>query len=247
MSVYGEGLYQTVSGEVREGYDRPVEDLKRGQWELLDDEGRPMVPLPTPESKTPYLASVYALGKFDQERMCHLIGRAYNLPVVALRFFNAFGTRQALSNPYTGVLAIFMSRILNGKAPLVFEDGRQLRDFVSVADVARASALALEGGGDGGTFNVGSGRQYSVAEVARLCARALGREDLEPEITGQYRVGDNRHCFADISAIRSALGYEPSRFLEDGLPELAEWVAGQTAVDRVDTMREELKSRGLAL
>jgi dTDP-L-rhamnose 4-epimerase len=247
MSVYGEGLYQTSRGEIREGYDRPVEQLKASDWELRDENGEVMTPLATPESKTPFLASVYALSKYDQERMCLMIGKAYNMPVVALRFFNAFGTRQALSNPYTGVLAIFMSRVLNGNAPLVFEDGMQLRDFVSVYDVALASALALEGKGDGQVFNVASGRQYTVLDVARLCARSLGRDDIEPEISGKYRVGDNRHCFADISAARQVLGFEPQCYLEQGIDELAGWVAKQTATDRVETMRQELASRGLAL
>ena len=247
MSVYGEGLYRTRKGEIREGYDRPVEQLKAGDWELRDEDGEVMEPIPTPETKTPFLASVYALSKFDQERMCLMVGKAYNMPVVALRFFNAFGTRQALSNPYTGVLAIFMSRVLNGNPPLVFEDGKQLRDFVSVYDVARASAQALEGGGDGQVFNVASGRQYTVLDVARLCARALVRNDLEPEVTGKYRVGDNRHCVADITAAREKLGYRPSCYLEEGIDELAEWVAQQTATDRVETMRQELASRGLAL
>lgn len=247
MSIYGEGLYRTSSGLIREGYDRPVAQLKASVWELLDEHGAKMVPIPTPESKTPFLASIYALSKYDQERMCLMAGKAYDFPVVALRFFNAFGTRQALSNPYTGVLAIFMSRILNGNRPLVFEDGRQLRDFVSVFDVAQACLLALNGGGDGGVFNVASGRQYTVCDVARLCAQSLGREDLEPEVTGKYRVGDNRHCFADIQSARADLGYEPKVFLEDGICELAEWVASQTATDRVDVMRQELASRGLAL
>lgn len=247
MSIYGEGLYEGKNG-VREGYDRPLEQLKAADWELHDEDGSVLKPLPTPESKTPSLASVYALSKFDQERMCLMIGRAYNIPTVAMRFFNAFGTRQALSNPYTGVLAIFMSRILNGKSPLIFEDGQQLRDFVSVYDVAQACALTLDNPeANGQVFNVGSGRQYTVQDVARLCAKSLGREDLEPEVTGKYRVGDNRHCFADISLAERALGFKPQCYLEDGIDELSEWVAQQTAADHVETMQKELAVRGLAL
>ncbi len=247
MSVYGEGLYRGQRGTV-EGTERPRAQLEGNDWELRDQSGEALEPLPTPETKSPALASVYALSKFDQERMCLMIGRAYGIPTIALRFFNVFGTRQALSNPYTGVLAIFSSRILNGKPPVVFEDGLQNRDFVSVTDVARACSAALESGrADGKVVNIGSGRRYSVAEVARLTARALGRPDIEPEITGQYRVGDIRHCFADVSLARETLAFEPQTPLEDGIVELAEWVRDQTASDHLDTMRGELAARGLAL
>src|SRR5690606_39069000 len=146
------------------------------------------------------LSSVYALSKYDQERLCLITGRAYGIPTVALRFFNVYGTRQALSNPYTGVLAIFASRLLNGKPPLVFEDGRQRRDFVSVHDVARACILALEHeDAPGWAFNVGSGHAATVEEVGRQMAEVLGKPRLRPELTGKYRVGDVRHCFADVS------------------------------------------------
>src|SRR5207253_482630 len=163
MSIYGEGLYRAADGSVVPGHERTLEQLKNRQWELSDGGGQPLTPIPTPETKQPALASVYALSKYDQERLCLLIGRAYNIPTVALRFFNVYGTRQALSNPYTGVLAIFASRLLNGKPPLVNEDGRQRRDFVSVRDVAQACMLAMEKAPDvaGQSFNVGSGRNYT--------------------------------------------------------------------------------------
>jgi dTDP-L-rhamnose 4-epimerase len=191
---------------------------------------------------------VYALSKYDQERLCLMIGRAYNVPTVALRFFNVFGTRQALSNPYTGVLAIFASRFLHDRAPLIFEDGAQIRDFVSVYDVARACRLALEADGvDGETLNVGSGRRYTIREIAERMASALGKEYVAPEITGTYRVGDIRHCFADVTRARDALGYVPRVALEDGLVELAEWLGGQTAFDRVAEASAELAARGLTV
>ena len=179
-----------------------------------------------------------------------MVGRAYGIPTVALRFFNVFGTRQALSNPYTGVLAIFASRLLNDRPPLIFEDGLQQRDFVSVYDIARACRLALEvpdATGSGGVFNVGSGRPRTVLEVAQKMAAVLGREYLEPEITGKYRVGDIRHCFADIRLARRVLGYEPKVDFEEGLAELAEWLEGQEAEDHVAKARAELDARGLAL
>jgi dTDP-L-rhamnose 4-epimerase len=167
---------------------------------------------------------------------------------VALRFFNAYGPRQALSNPYTGVLAIFASRLLNGNPPSIFEDGHQHRDFVSVYDIAQACCLALENSAAAGeVFNVASGEVYTVREIAERMASAVGRADIEPEITGKYRVGDIRHCFADIGKARRILGFEPRVKLEDGLRELAAWLEGQAAVDRVAQMKAELDARGLTV
>lgn len=180
--------------------------------------------------------------------MCLILGRAYDIPTVALRLFNVFGTRQALSNPYTGVLAIFASRFLNGKPPLINEDGNQRRDFVSVRDVAQACRLALAvPAAARHVFNVSSGRSYSINEVACLMAKVLGLEGLEPEITGKYRAGDIRHCFADITLARTLLGYEPRITLEDGLVELAEWLEGQQALDLVPQANAELAARGLTV
>src|SRR3954471_21488771 len=224
MSIYGEGLYRTADNEVVAGTDRTMDQLRSGDWEVRETAGRPVSAVPTTEDKVPSLASVYALSKFDQERLCLMVGRAYGISTVALRFFNVFGTRQALSNPYTGVLAIFASRLLNGNPPLIFEDGLQKRDFVSVHDVARACRLALEvPGAAGRVLNVGGGTPYTVLDVARRVAAALGREDVEPEVTGKYRVGDVRHCFADIRLARRVLGYEPRVGLDEGLTELAGW------------------------
>jgi dTDP-L-rhamnose 4-epimerase len=247
MSIYGEGLYRTSGGAIREGRERSLDQLKRGDWELRDDRGEVLVPLPTPESKSPSLSSIYALSKFDQERMCLLIGRAYGIPTISLRFFNVFGTRQALSNPYTGVLAIFASRLLNNNAPLIFEDGLQRRDFVSVYDVAHACRLALDvEGAAGEAFNIGSGHAYTICEVARLLGVIVGRP-MQPEICGKYRVGDIRHCFADITLAARVLGYQPTVTLEDGLIELAEWLQDQAAEDRVPQASRELASRGLTV
>jgi dTDP-L-rhamnose 4-epimerase len=247
MSLYGEGLYCAPDGSLHEGRERPLEQLRAGDWEVRDADGQVLEPVPTPESKTPSLSSIYALSKFDQERMCLMIGRAYGIPAVALRFFNVFGTRQALSNPYTGVLAIFASRLVNGHAPLIFEDGLQRRDFVSVYDIAQACRLALEvPDAAGRALNVGSGTPHTIREIAAMLSAILGK-DIEPEICGKYRVGDIRHCFADISEARAVLGYEPRVTLEDGLVELAEWLQDQAAVDRVEDASRELAARGLTV
>jgi dTDP-L-rhamnose 4-epimerase len=248
MSLYGEGLYRDPRGALVPGSLRSREQLVARDWEVRNEAGEMLVPVPTPESKAPALASIYALSKYDQERLCLITGEAYNIPTVALRFFNVFGTRQALSNPYTGVLAIFASRYLNDRAPVIFEDGHQKRDFVSVYDIAQACRLAMEvPEAAGEVFNVGSGRAYTICEVASLMARVLGKEELEPEITGQYRVGDIRHCFADITRARAVLGYEPQVMLEEGLVELAEWLEGQVAYDQVNEARAQLAARGLTV
>ena len=245
MSVYGEGAYETADGELIAA-ERTPDQLARGVWDLVDDEGRPLRPIPTPETKQPALASVYALTKYDQERLCLMFGGAYEIPAVAVRLFNTYGTRQALSNPYTGVLAIFASRLLNGKPPLVFEDGRQLRDFVSVSDVTRACRLALGSeSADGHVLNVGTGRGVSVLEVAEKLGRVLGTA-VDADVTGKYRAGDIRHCVADMSLARELLGFEARIELEDGMAELAEWLEGQVAEDRVDAAAAELAARGLS-
>jgi dTDP-L-rhamnose 4-epimerase len=248
MSVYGEGRVRRADGKFLSGVRRTRGQLERAQWELMDEDGTPLTPVPTPEVHPCELASVYALSKYDQERLCLLIGAAYSIPAVALRFFNVYGPRQALSNPYTGVLAIFASRLLNDRSPMIFEDGEQRRDFVSVHDVAQACCLALEREDVAGeVFNIGSGQPRTVREVAASMARVLGKESIAPEITGEYRVGDIRHCFADISKARQRLGYAPQVRFEDGLEELATWLRTQRAQDRVAVMRQELSNRGLTL
>ena len=248
MSIYGEGLYQTRDGKSMEGRERSIEQLRAHKWDVLGDDGQPLIPVPTPESKCPALPSVYAISKYHQERLCMLVGRAYGMDTVALRFFNIFGTRQALSNPYTGVLAIFASRFLNDNPPLINEDGEQRRDFVSVRDIAQACRLSLEKPAAAGhVFNIGSGRDYSILEIAGKMARVLGKEHIEPEIVGKCRVGDIRNCFADIALARKVLGYEPRISLDKGLEELAEWLETQTAVDRVADASHELIMRGLAV
>lgn len=248
MSLYGEGLYRDAEGNLVEPQERTLDRLKKREWEPAHAGGSKLDPVPTPESKRPALPSVYALSKYDQERLCLLIGRAYNIPTVALRFFNIYGSRQALSNPYTGVLAIFASRILNGKQPLINEDGFQRRDFVSVNDIVQACVLSLEKEEAAGhVFNIGSGRSYTVREIAQRLAESLSRPALTGEVTARYRMGDIRHCFADISLARDVLGYQPRIALEEGIAGLVQWLEGQVAVDRVDQASAELAARGLTV
>lgn len=246
MSIYGEGLYRDGDGAL-------VEDAARGNvrdgqqvWDPLDAQGRPLTPVATPEWKRPSLSSIYALNKYVQERTTHIMAAPYGIEGVCLRLFNVYGPGQALSNPYTGVLAIFASRLLNGQVPMLFEDGEQRRDFVHVTDVARAFADALSNPAAAGqTFNIGSGEDRSVTQVAQALGQAMGRNAFMPEIVGKARVGDIRHCFCDTRLARERIGFEARQDFVEGLAELAEWVQQQRAEDRVAEARAELEARGL--
>ncbi|MBV8915054.1 MAG: SDR family NAD(P)-dependent oxidoreductase [Acetobacteraceae bacterium] len=245
MSIYGEGLYRSASGERMDDVVRPMQ-RGPGGWDPVGPDGLKLTPMATPEWKRPNLASVYALTKYVQERLTLTVAPAYGMQGVALRLFNVYGPGQALSNPYTGVLAIFASRLQNRERPMVFEDGQQRRDFVHVEDVARAFLLALEHPhAPGQVFNVGSGRDVSILDVAEALADAMGVPHLTPEVMGKARTGDIRHCFADISLARDVLGFQPRRGFGDSLGELADWVRQQRAEDRVHDARRELEQRGL--
>ena len=245
MSVYGEGLYRTASGAVVDDVLRPAGRVG-GSWDPVAADGSALVPVATPEWKRPSVGSVYALTKYVQERLVLTVAPAYGMQGVALRLFNAYGPGQALSNPYTGVLAIFASRLHNAERPLVFEDGEQRRDFVHVEDVARAFLLALDvPEAAGRVFNIGSGADVSINQVAQAMADAMGQPGRTPELVGKARSGDIRHCFADITLARDVLGYVPRRSFSDSLGELAEWVRRQQATDRVEHARRELETRGL--
>jgi dTDP-L-rhamnose 4-epimerase len=246
MSIYGEGAYRDSGGELHDVPQRSLAQLRRGDWEIRSDAGQLLEPVPTPETKWPDASSVYALSKHDQERLCLIVGQAYGIKTTALRLFNVYGPRQALSNPYTGVMAIFASRFLNGVPPLIYEDGCQRRDFVNVHDVATAFRLALESPAVGDqVLNVGSGTSVTISEIAEQMARTLGCTDIEPRVTAKYRAGDIRHCFGDITKARHLLGFEPQVSFEDGLAELAAWLEGQAASDRVDLACNELLEKGL--
>ncbi|URD60795.1 SDR family NAD(P)-dependent oxidoreductase [Sphingomonas sp. KRR8] len=246
MSIYGEGLYRDAGGEFVQNAERAPRTSEDQSWDPLDWRGHPLTPVATPEWKQPNLASIYALGKYVQERTTLIMAGAYGMEGVCLRLFNVYGPGQALSNPYTGVLAIFSSRLLNNQRPVIFEDGEQRRDFVYVGDVARAFADSLElPRAAGGVFNIGSGNDRSVKQVAQSLARAMNKEGLDPEIVGKTRIGDIRHCFCDTSLAADKLNFRAIKDFEEGLAELAEWVAQQTAVDRVDQAKGELEARGL--
>ncbi|MGR3455892.1 NAD-dependent epimerase/dehydratase family protein [Pseudooceanicola sp.] len=246
MSIYGEGYYALPSGQLYDGARRRKQDLREGRWQPAGPGGEALEAVPTDETKRPDLASIYALTKYQQEQACLIFGAAYDVPTVALRLFNVFGAGQALSNPYTGVLANFASRLANGERPTIFEDGQQQRDFVHVRDVARAFRLALEAEEVADeTFNIGSGNAYSIEQVASLLAQAMDRRDLEPEVLGRFRAGDIRNCFADIGKARAWLGFKPEHRLEDSLGPFVEWVRQAPAEDRGTQMRSELEVRGL--
>jgi dTDP-L-rhamnose 4-epimerase len=245
MSIYGEGAYHDAEGDTVNPTSRPIAQLKQGRWELADGDGRTLTPMPTPETKPLKPDSIYAVVKRDQEEMCLAFGRAYGIPVVAFRMFNVYGARQALSNPYTGVAAIFSSRLLQNQPPVVFEDGNQRRDFVHAEDVARAYATALEkDGADGLAVNLGSGRSLTVNEIATTLASAM-HKPIQPVVSGKYRDGDIRHCFSDITLIQQRLGWRPQYDFRAGVPSLLSWVLSQTDIEISKDSYAELKALGL--
>ena len=247
MSIYGEGAYDCKNcGEVYPIL-RSSAQLEASEWEMNCPKcGVTVAPKPTPESKPLLPTSIYAITKRDQEEMCLTVGRAYGIPTAALRFFNIYGPRQSLNNPYTGVAAIFSSRLLNGRSPVVFEDGNQSRDFVHVTDIVQAIVLALtKPEADFETFNVGTGRSTSIRRVAELLAEKLG-VDIAPQIENKFREGDIRHCYADTRKISQKLGYAPQVDFEKGISDLIDWARSQKAEDKFDKATVELHSRGLA-
>ncbi|MGH7738044.1 MAG: NAD-dependent epimerase/dehydratase family protein [Candidatus Tyrphobacter sp.] len=248
MSIYGEGAYRVPSsGRIVAPPLRDRERLSERRWELSLD-GEELVPIATSEEKPLKPASIYAINKRDHEEMFLAVGFAQQIPTVALRLFNAYGSRQALSNPYTGVAAIFISRLLNGQPPLIFEDGLQRRDFVHVGDVAGAFVTVLEDDRRiWDVFNVGSGVAITVMEIATALTKMLGKS-IAPELTCRYRSGDIRHCFADISKIEKMFGFKPRRAFDSGMEELISWVAGAKApIDRSGEALLELERQKLVV
>ncbi len=246
MSIYGEGAYRCARCGPCAPPLREAGQFEAKRWDLACPLcGGTVDPAPTPESKPLAPTSIYAITKRDQEEMCLCIGRAYGIPTTALRLFNVYGERQALSNPYTGVAAIFSSRLLNDQPPLIYEDGRQSRDFIHVSDIVQAVLLSLDRPeADYRVFNVGTGRATTVAEVSALLADSLGKR-IAPKILETFRAGDIRHCVADITQIRNALGYQPRVLFHDGMRRLVDWIKDQRPRDGVREADTALRDRGL--
>ncbi len=242
MSIYGEGAYKCKKCGIVYPNLRLQSQLKKRQWEMNCPKcGKRTKPIATSEEKPLYPTSIYATTKRSQEEMCLEVGRAYKIPVVALRYFNVYGPRQSLSNPYTGVAAIFLSRVKNSHPPLIFEDGEQTRDFIYVSDVVDANILAMKKkSGDYDCFNVGTGEPHSILEIARIIIN-LYNKDLKPEILQKYRMGDIRHCYADISKISKKLGFRPKVSFTEGMKKLIEWSREKQAYDLADKVTAELK------
>lgn len=248
MTMYGEGVYRRLSdGLLMRVPIRTERDIRRYGWDMLcPDSGERLEPVPTPEDAACQARNIYALTKRYQEELALSVGQTFDLPVVCLRLFNVYGPRQSLSNPYTGVLAIFLSRLLAGQAPVVYEDGQQTRDFVAVHDVVNAVMLALDRDeASGHVLNIGSGVPRRIGECARTLAHLMGHDDIEPTVAGQFRAGDIRHCIADITKARRLLGYAPQVAWEEGLAELMDWARSVPAVDQFDTAQRELHEHGL--
>ena len=248
MSIYGEGEYVCPEhGRMAPG-PRPEEQLIARSWEMYCPTcGQGMQPVGTRETKQLIPTSIYAINKRDHEEMSLVTGAAYGIPTVALRFFNIYGPGQALSNPYTGVAAIFASRLLNGRRPMIFEDGAQSRDFTHVSDLVQGILFALESeAAVGQSVNLGTGHATTVAEVARVISDGMCL-DIEPERNQRYRAGDIRHCYADPARARELLGFEAQTSFEQGMGQLVGWLEQQHAEDRVDDATRELATRGLTI
>ncbi len=248
MSIYGEGAYKCKNCGVVYPKFRCKEDLKNKIWELKCPKcKRKITPIPTSEEKPLNPTSIYATTKRTQEEMCLEIGSAYKIPVVALRYFNVYGERQSLNNPYTGVCAIFISRIKNNKPPLIFEDGKQTRDFIHVSDVVQANILAMENkNADFKIFNVGRGKAVSILEVANVLI-SIYKKDIKPKILNKYRAGDIRHCFADVKKIKEELGFSPKVDFEEGMRRLVLWSEDKEAKDLLDKAKKELIRKKLII
>lgn len=246
MSSYGEGLYVcSQCGKVRPPIRQEKQLLKK-KWELYCPQCQTiLIPSRIPETQTRHCQSMYAIGKMVQEEMVLNFGKTYELPTVALRYFNVYGPRQSLSNPYTGVAAIFMSRIKNHKSPVIYEDGLQTRDFISVHDIVEANMLAMEKKeANDEAFNVGTGQGLPVIEIAHILSELYGIS-VAPEVMFQFRKGDIRHCVADISKIQSYLGFHPKVSFKEGMKELIEYSRTCEAKDHFEQAAQELRSRGL--
>lgn len=248
-AIYGEGAYRCGEHGAVFPYPRTLKEFQAGLWD-------PRCPLcqnaihviPTAESAPPRPASIYAATKLAQEDLVRISGAALNIDTVVLRLQNVYGAGQSLHNPYTGLLSIFSTRIRRGMSLPVFEDGRESRDFVHVKDVARAFRLALASDAVNGTIvNIGAGKPTSIMEIANLLNDML-QGKIRPEVTGQYRLGDIRHCYADLTQAHNLLGYSPEISMEKGLEQFVDWVLSQPLPDDgQDKANEELRKHRMTL
>jgi dTDP-L-rhamnose 4-epimerase len=247
MVVYGDGAYACPEHGALDRADRTTEQLAQGGWEPRCPRcGTDAEPRAITEEQPLRPSSTYGISKRDQEELCLVLGRTYRIPTIALRYLCTYGSRQVLGNPYTGVAAIWATRLLNGKAPVVFEDGGQLRDFLHVSDAVAANLAAADApaAADYQAFNIGSGEHHSILELARLLGQALGRP-IEPQVTGEFREGDIRHCFADVSRARRLLDWSPKVGLATGIAELARWAERESPTDTTDRANAELRAAGI--
>ncbi len=247
MSLYGEGKYRCADHGVFSPKCRPEQQMKDGIWEMLCPECRnPAEPVPTDEEKELDTTSVYAQSKKDQEVYSLMIGKAYKIPTVAARYFNCYGPRQSLNNPYTGAAAIFCSCVLNDKAPMIYEDGLQMRDMINVRDLVRAKLILLDSAdADYGIFNIGTGKPSSILQIAETLIK-LRNKSFKPNVIRKFRNGDIRHCYADTSRIQK-LGFAPQIDLDQGLKELIAWGDGQETVSQVEDAHQQLVEKGLVV
>jgi dTDP-L-rhamnose 4-epimerase len=247
MSVYGEGKYECDGCGPVFPRLRPEAQLVARDWEMKCPHcGQEVRTVPTDEDKPPFPTSIYAITKRDHEEMFLSTGLAYGIPAVALRFFNTYGPRQALSNPYTGVMAIFSGRLLNRQPPVLYEDGRQGRDFTHVSDIVQGLLLAMDRPeADDQVLNLGTGVLTSVRQVAEMLSQHLTDGEIRPQVLNQYRAGDIRHCYADLSRSHRLLGFAPRVSLQEGLQDLLRWAAEQTATDRFAQAETELAAKSL--
>jgi len=247
MSSYGEGAYYDSSSDavINLNMTRSIDQLKNKNWDFPEN----FKPVPTPEAKPFESQSIYALNKKQQEEMCMSIGKTYNIPTISLRFYNIYGQRQSLSNPYTGVAAVFCGCYLSGKSPMIFEDGNQIRDFIHVSDVVNACYLAMTTDKQEAfyeAFNVGCGRPLTVLDLANAIKNAMN-SDLEPQIVNEFRVGDIRHSYPSIEKIKTILGFDPKIKFESGVEDLIEWVKLQRSDIDYEKMKKELEEKNLVL
>lgn len=247
MSSFGEGKYICPKCQlIQQPNLRREEDMKQGIWEPRCKICKSQLKaIATDESTSLQSPSIYAITKKTQEDLCLSIGKAYRIPAVSLRFFNAYGPRQSLSNPYNGVAAIFLSRIKNNKSPIINEDGLQTRDFVHIKDIVRVCEMVIgTNNANYEVFNVGSGIPITITDVAKTVLK-LNNSLLKPEITGKFRTFDVRHCYADISKLKRLIGWSPTISFTDGMREVYEWSKNEKAADFVDQAIKELEVRGL--